>query len=150
MNERFEAYLAAIGVPQVLRDRIERDVLPFYESTCPEEIEDIFVTDFIADDEGRRFENLWLFSTSYFMEAKNFVSDDNFDLASIPTITHWRVTKHSYDLVTASAASRMTVDASSGGAGLSGLSMTFRAAQENCDYLRDTMRKYILPRVPAG
>jgi hypothetical protein len=117
-------------------------IAAFYEDMCPEEISDIFITDFIAGEEGRKFESAWFFSAGYMMEAKTFVSQDIFDLVPTTPIVRWEVTKSDYDFVTATEASRISLHFV--GPHING---TLRATRENCDFLRDLMLKYVVPNV---
>jgi hypothetical protein len=139
VNDDFNTYLDAIGLARILRERVET-ISNFYEPLCPEPLADIFITDYVAEEEGRRFENLWFFSEHYMMEAKFFASQDSFDFAPIPHVLHWVITKSEYDFERAGATSRMTVSFNS-----PELSGVLRATAENCDYLRDILIKYFNP-----
>jgi hypothetical protein len=137
--DQFETYFNDIAIPKVLRNRIAL-IAEFYEITCLEPIADIFVTDYIADEEGRRFENAWFFAEHYVMEAKQFASQDDFDSMCFQLVNRWQVSKNDYDFVKAVPSSRMTLHFS-----MDRCNADLRAAQENCDYLRDIMMKYVVP-----
>ncbi|MEA1992572.1 MAG: hypothetical protein U9N58_10345, partial [Thermodesulfobacteriota bacterium] len=65
MKKEFIDYLESIGIKGgVLLDRIE-SIYEFYSEMCPDDIVDIFVTDYIDSDGKREYENLWFFSDRY-------------------------------------------------------------------------------------
>jgi hypothetical protein len=126
------------------------EVYAFYDGLLKEgglsgeEIQDIFVTDYV-DAEGRRnYESLWLFTPSYVMEAKQFLSENNFDFTLLKDCVRlWRIKKRDYDFRKAEPESRMYLELSLA----QGAACVLKASQENCDYLRDIFLKYILPNV---
>ena len=82
MKKKFETYLKEIKVPSPVIERISH-IIEIYAKFSPEEVKDIFVSEFLKEDRERVFENFWLFSDKYAMEAKHFVSskEDEFDIA---------------------------------------------------------------------
>ena len=60
MKDKFEKYLADIGVPERMHGRIE-SIYEFYENICPEDIQDIFLSDKISDEKRVPFQNLLFF-----------------------------------------------------------------------------------------
>ena len=140
MKDEFVGYLKAIGLTDVLINRIGT-VYEFYQGVCPEELVDIFVTDLVKQDGSREYENLWLFSQGYAMEAKSFVTKDNFDMTPQRKIVHWTIEKQDYDFRNATEKSRLYLVADAA----ENLHYLFKASKENCDYLREIFRKYILP-----
>jgi hypothetical protein len=143
MKEEFTQYFDAIGLAKAFRARVE-EIHTFYEIAAVEPIEDVFITDYVVEEEGRRFENLWFFSPNYLMEAKQFASQDVFDLVPMrgPGVHRWEINKSDYDFQTATTKSRMTITFSGDG----WQSGELRGSQENCDYLRDILLKYVFPR----
>jgi hypothetical protein len=64
---------------------------------CPAEITGMFVTDYIKEDGAREYENLWLFPQTYCMEAKQFITKDDFDIAPIRSRIHyWNIRKQDF------------------------------------------------------
>lgn len=141
MKEQFTAYLKSIEMSDVLIRRVET-IHEFYQNLCPEEIDGIFVSDFIKDDGNREYESLWFFSKTYIMEAKSFISKDNFDMTPMhKNVTYWNIEKQDYDFAKATEKSRVN------------LQINFRhpihgllkASRENCDILKEVLLKRIVP-----
>lgn len=140
MKNEFEEYLKALGMTEALRARVE-EIVEFYATACPEEIEDIFVSEYIQEDGTRVYENFWCFSKQYAMEAKDFVNRDNFDSAPVgANVAHWEITKQDYDFKKAEEKSRMALDVQFAGSVVRGL---LKASKENCDQLRNVFLKYL-------
>ena len=143
MKEEFIKYLKSIGLTETLCKRIET-IYEFYRDLCPDEITGIFVTDYIIEDGSREYENLWFFSKKYAMEAKQFITKDDFDILPIKNrINYWTIQKWDYDFKKATEKSRLYLrfDQDTGKYG------EFKASKENCDYLRDIILKYVLPNL---
>ena len=143
MEEKFTEYLSSIGIPEALDEKIEK-IYEFYQKILPEEIKDIFVTDYIKKDETREYENIWFFSKKYWMEAKQFIIKDNFDITSIQKhVRYWSIEKKDYDFKEATDKSRLVLFF-----GLdTGVTGNLKASKRNCDYLRDIIIKYINPNL---
>jgi len=140
MKEEFKKYLESIGITEALSNRIET-IYEFYREICPDEITNIFVTDYIKEDGTRENENLWFFSQKYAMEAKLFIEKDDFDISPIRNrIYYWIVQKQNYDFKKAGEKSRLYLKFSLD----TGVSGELKASKENCDYLRNIIREYIV------
>jgi hypothetical protein len=143
MKEEFIKYLESIGIANALRERIDT-IYKFYQEIYPDEITDIFITDYIKEDGTREYENLWFFSEKHCMEAKRFITKDDFDIVPIKKrVNYWTIQKQNYDFKKATEKSRLylkfDLDA--------GINCDFKAAKENCDYLRKIILKYIVPNL---
>lgn len=93
MKREFITYLESIDVTKALRKKIET-IHEFYRERCPDEITGIFVTDYIKEDGAREHENLWFFSEKYCMEAKQFMTKDDFDITPMQKrIFYWTIQK---------------------------------------------------------
>jgi len=143
MKEEFSQYLRRIGITETFLGRIGT-IYEFYDEICPDEITGIFVTDYIAEEGLREYENLWFFSQDYCMEAKRFTAEDDFDITPIQNrIRYYRVRKQDYDFKEAGDESRLHLffgvppDVTG----------DLKASRENCDYLRDIILKYIAPNL---
>lgn len=149
MKNEFIKYLKSIGITEALHERIKM-IFGFYTSTneyaaiCRDEITDIFITDYIKEDGSREYANLWFFSPKYCMEAKLFITQDDFDIAPIRNrVVHWEIKKKDYDFKKATEKSRLYL-------GLSfdtGMKAEFKASKENCDYFRKIFLRYIVPNL---
>ncbi len=143
MKKEFEDYLKSIGITtEVLLRRVE-SIYQFYLGVCPEEIKDIFITDYIKDDGTREYESLWLFSDSYWIEAKQFIVKDNFDMIPIKRIERWEIKKEEYDFKKATEKSRLFLRVNINSLLLS----EFKASKENCDFLKEIFLKYVKPKI---
>ncbi len=144
MNDQFTGYLSALNVTRIVEDRV-REVYTFYQEICPEEITDVFITEYITEDGLREYENLWFFSKTCVMEAKNFLSMDQFDLVPFHAVVRWEVKGEHYDYKSATSKSRLHLSISFATLGVS-FNGIFRASQENCDYLMTLLReRFTLP-----
>lgn len=147
MKEEFVVYLKAIGLTEVIINRIE-EIYNFYETVLMkelrEEILDIFVTDYISKDGSRQYDNLWFFSKNYIMEAKSFISLDDLDICPLAKeIKYLEIKSESYDFIKSNEKSRFYLMY-----GLeTRLNGNLRAAKENCDYLKNIYIKYMLPNL---
>lgn len=143
MNQEFAEYLESISLTKTLRMRVE-EIYEFYKEICPDEITGIFVTDYIKEDGTREYENLWFFSAKYCMEAKLFLTKDDFDITPIhDRIIHWTSQKQDYDFKKATEKSRLSVEFVLD----TKIAGHPKASRENCDYLRDIVLKYVVPNL---
>jgi len=145
MRKEFVEYLNSIGVTKILQERIAT-IYEHFEQICPDEITDIFVTDYIKQDESREYEYLCFFSEKYFMDAKQFVAEDDFSINPIKKRLYaLNIKKKDYDFKKATEKSRLFlhwyVDIGVG------VEITLKASKENCDYLRDITLKYVVPNL---
>jgi len=109
---------------------------------CPEEIEEVFLSDYIKDDGTREYESVWFFSKGYCMEAHNFITENSIDIVPIRT-NRLQVDLKDYDFKKATEKSRLRVLIQLGEA----LQGEIKAAKENCDVLRDITIRYFKPRL---
>ena len=143
MREEFRKYLKSIGITAALREKIEASY-EFYKETCPDEITGIFITDYIKEDRTREYENLWFFSEKYSMEAKQFITKDDFDITPMQKRVHyWTIQRQDYDFKKATEKSRLYLSFKLD----TGIQGGLKAAKENCDYLRDIILKYVAPNL---
>ncbi len=145
MKPKFIDYLESIGIKAgLLLDRIE-SIHRFYVEMCPDDIEDIFVTEYIALNGKREYENLWFFSDRYIMDAKGFAAgNDDFVIAPIKgRVAHFRIKKRDYDFKAATDKSRLHLMFQPNTESIANL----KASKENCDALRDIILKYVKPNM---
>lgn len=143
MTDWLDEYLDNIGMTETLRARV-REAYDFFSTACPENITGAFVTDFVTDEGLREYESLWLFSDSYAMEAKRFVSEDHFDMAVLKSnVVRWVVKIQDYDFQHAGDKSRMHLEVNF----QQHVSGSLRASRENCDYLRALFLDRIVPNL---
>jgi len=143
MKEDFVKYLESIGITKAFRKRIET-IYGFYREICPDEITGIFITDYVKQDGEREYENLWFFSEKYVMEAKRFITEDDFDITTIhKRIDYLTIKKQDYDFKEATEKSRLHLLFTPGIT----TSAEFKASKENCDYFKGIFLKYIVPNL---
>lgn len=136
MNKNFMSYFDAIGLTETLRERIET-IFEFYRMLCPEDILRVFISDYINQDGTRVFASLWFFSKNYLMEAKEFATKDDFDLAvlSVP-MRYLRIMKSDYDFSEkATDKSRLHIEFTL----LYEVQGVMKASRENCKFLREVI-----------
>lgn len=141
MKAEWARYLESIGVKGLFLRRIE-EVLDFYQQVYPDQVQDIFVTEYFDKDGNRQYESVWLFSETFVMEAKQFLKEDDFDAVPLrKQVKYWTVKKTEYDFREASTKSRMVLQFSL----LSGVSGALKGSRENCDHLKEIFFKHIIP-----
>ncbi|MGB9978851.1 hypothetical protein [Methanobacterium sp.] len=138
MKENFYKYLLDIGITKTYGKKVE-EIYNFYKNVCLEPIEDVFITDYITEDQLREYESLWFFSKNYAMEAKRFIKEYDLDMSPISKVTRWEIKKKDYDFENATEKSRMSLHFSSD----IGITFNFKASKENCDYLKKIFNTYI-------
>lgn len=139
MNAEFIEYLNDLNITGILQNRIE-DIYKIFKEMCPDEIVDIFVTNYIKENGSKEYENIWFFSDKYAMEGKNFITKDDFDITPIKNRIHyWNIKLENYDYQSATQISRLFLKFIS----VSGINFELKASAENCDYLRDIIKKYV-------
>ena len=143
MKQSFLDYLKMVGVKEPLHKRIE-GILQFYKELCPEDITDIFVSEYLTQDGNREYSSVWFFSANYVMEAKYFIEKDDFDIMALNQITYLEIEKKDYDFKQAKAESRMTAAY----AAITNLvTGKLQSSQENCDVLKHILLEYLIPQV---
>jgi hypothetical protein len=145
MKAEFVAYLDSLEATDQVLTRVET-ILNFYKDLCPEDILDIFISEYIKKDGNREYQSLWLFSKRFMMEAKNFLIQDDFDIAPINNfVTYGDIQKNEYDFNTTSEGSRLffkfsITDVVNG---------ELKASKGNCNFLKAIILKYFMPNMRA-
>lgn len=146
MKDEFTNYLKAIGMTNILIERVE-SIFSFYQELCPDEITGIFVSNSVKKDGTNVFESLWFFTDSRFvMEAFKFAStdDDSFDILSTEKgVCYCKIDKRDFDFETATDESRLAVEVWYNE--IEDLMVTLTASGINCTYLKDIIFRYIKP-----
>ena len=143
MKEEFIKYLESIDVANAFWNKIEM-IYEFFEEIYPDEITDIFIEDYIKEDGLREYESLLFFSKKNCMEAKQFITKEDFDVTPIEKrIFYWSIKKQNYDFKKATEKSRLHLIFHLD----TGVTGEAKAAKNNCDYLREIILKYVVPNL---
>jgi hypothetical protein len=143
MKAKFRQYLQAVGMTKTLIARVAQ-IEQFYRRLCPDELNAVFVSEYVTQDGGRQYESLWFFSESCVMEAKQFLTADDFDIMAWKhRLVYFRLLKTDYDFEAATDKSRMNL--TYGDTAL--YRGELKASRENCDYLRDIYLSLMVPNL---
>ena len=111
---------------------------------CPEEIQSIYVSDWIQPEGQRAYEHLYLFTNTYIIESVNFTTDTNVNIEI--TVLKDRVkyvsVKYNDYFEKANTASRLSVRFDTDSA-----SFELKGAKENCNKLIEVYDKYVRPNI---
>jgi hypothetical protein len=142
-KQKAAAYLEAIEMPEAFSKKAEK-IYEFYRETIPEEIISIFVSDYLNEDGERQYENLWFFSETHCMEAKQFITKDDFDITPFKVkMKYIRIQKENYDFKKATEKSKLYMSFGS----TTGMVGDFKASKENCDYLKEIILQHFIPNL---
>jgi len=135
-------YLDAIGIKKLIQERIE-EIYEFYSRICPEDIEDIFINEYIKEDGTRVYDALRFYSKNFTMLATDFLHMDTFffaaNMAEKPLSI--MIEKKDYDFKKANVKSRMNVKIYWT---ITPVPSILKASKENCDYLKTLIEKRYL------
>jgi hypothetical protein len=146
MMDKYMDYLRMVGFDS---KPILKKIIPLYRACfkfCTEEIEDIFVSEYLNADQTNVFESLFLFSSSYIFEIKQPLQTDiHWETASIAcNILGVDVQATSYDFEDANKKSRLIIEIFFDG---DDWRNEFKATGDNCDVLWAIANKYIKPNI---
>lgn len=142
MEKNFSDYFELLNLTPIVIKRIE-NILQFYNSFCPEKIENILITDFINEDSSREFGSLWLFSKNFWMEANHFLLKDEFDITPLIRVTRISITKEEFDSEKPTTKSKVYVYISIE----DDIHGEIKATGYNCIKVFEIIEKYIKPRL---
>lgn len=111
---------------------------------CPDEIEDLFVSEYRKSDNERVYQSLFLFSKKYLLESKNILSAElKIDIMFyFGYIDYYQITSNEYNFTEASMDSTLAVEGV-----ISFGTFRLNASGKNCDKLWNIVNKYIKPNV---
>ena len=94
----YESYLEDIGfVSGPFVNRI-KPLLDIASKMCPTEITDIIITNYIKNDLTIEFQSLWFFSDKYCLEAKEFLTKVDLDIAFFfESVKYWNIKLENYN-----------------------------------------------------
>ena len=139
---KLDEYLDRIGITtDTLKSRV-KFAYSLASQIFPEEVEEIFVSDYIKADGSREYESVWFFSKGYCAEARNFITEYGIDIVPIKT-KRVEVNLQDYDFAKATEKSRFRLSILLG----EGLYAELKASKDNCNHLKDITIKYFRPRL---
>jgi hypothetical protein len=143
MNEHID-YLNSIDInTETLTNKIEK-TLRAAKRICPEEIQSIYISDWIQPEGQRAYGQLYLFTNTYIIESANFSTDTNVNIEM--TVLKGRVkyvlVKYSDYFEKANTASRLSIRFDTDSA-----AFELKGAKENCDKLIEVYDKYVKPNI---
>ena len=114
------------------------------ERSCPEEIQSIYVSDWIQAEGQRAYEHLYLFTNTYIIESANFSVDTNvnIEMTVLKDRVKYVIVKYNDYFEKASTASILSVFFGTD----SGV-FELKGAKENCDKLIEVYDKYVRPNI---
>lgn len=140
MKEEFKTYLEDIGMKETLRKRVEQ-IINQYHLLLDVDLTDIFVSEYINNEDERQYENLFLFDDTRAMEAKKFIHEDDFDVTYIKdSILYLNWKKSDFDLDNATSQSRININSLTN----KDVQIIAKASKNNCEKLVYIMKKYLV------
>jgi hypothetical protein len=148
MNEQFTQYLSGLGMKGPFLERAE--IARSFYADAGIQIDDIFVSDLVDNENKRSFASLWFFAKDTAMEAKNFTQAEDFDFCRYDEVTWWQYNRSNFRPGEATESSRLSIDANLIGSGqFSAVTGHLHATGVNCEKLHGIFQKYILKRLVA-
>ncbi len=146
MKEEFKVYLDSMGLTsKTVKANIEL-YIRYARKLCKEDITEIFVEDFYTDNGSREYGSLWLVSTGYVCEARDFRSTVEYDIDIAPIkdgVSYLRTYLKNYDLEGTSNESRVKIMC----VNKQSTSFEMKATSENCNKLMELIENYIKPNM---
>lgn len=145
MKPEYYNYLDTLGIsPGPVRDKVER-VFQICKQICPDEICDMFITEYMQNEGGRIFENLFWISPSYLLEAKLFLHQDSFDITPLRDLHYFEIQAQDYDFQRGTDKSRLTLHARFSDVIVAQL----RGSGTNCDQLNRILLTHFKPNIKS-
>jgi hypothetical protein len=148
--DKFDEYLKNV-VSEDKLESIKNEINAIIKS-CKEiklinvEVEDIFISNFIKDDneDKKQYDDLWLFSEDYWLEAREFETKSDYIIINPKSIqvSYINIKNKDYKgFKQARDSSKMSLYIYLN----NDLLLNLKAAGRNCDHLKEIFLKYFLP-----
>ena len=150
-NRNIEEYLSSLDIGVCIKDRIQ-EVMESFKFLCGAEVERIFLSDTLTPHtvglEDRNWESLWGFSGPYWMEARNFLHQDDIDVSPYwDDIMYLGVTSEKLVMPgPATPDARMSIEVETTKVRYSKITAT----GDNCNELIAIVRELLLPNLMMG
>jgi len=141
-----EQYLAAIGAEsEGYLERINT-ILRVATEICPEKIQGFFISELLQPEGERLFDNLFLISDSYIIEARSFLAKFDTDITYYRnSIININTTFEQYNFTRATAKSKLNIRCTLEKRPSDSIVML--ATGKNCDYLKRIVITYFKPNL---
>ncbi len=143
MKAEWRRYLTEIGMGRPLVGRVAR-VERAVAAVCDDKIRDLFVSDYLEENQTRRYEGLFFFTDKAAIQASRFVSEDTLDIDLIANcIVNLAISRTDFDFEETTEKSRLrVVYATAGHCG-----GELKASKENCAHLAKIVRQRLVPNL---
>lgn len=137
--EKLNEYLKEFNLLDTpLQERIN-EIINYMVKISPEEIKDVFISEYITSEGQKVYENLWGITESFVLEAKNFRAEIDIDLTKYTNkLNYMQLKTESYDFENVNQNSRMTLYLHI----THGFSASFKATGLNCRKLDYLIKSY--------
>lgn len=144
MSLNIDEYCKTVGLSNIQIPRVKQ-IYAEYSQIFNQEIRDIFVSEQTTPENLRLYISLWFFTDSCFLEAKNFLSTDNYDIAILKKgVKHVQFSKVNFVFgQSAQNNSSFVLDMQVTDL----IKAQFRASQNNCEKLLEIYKKHILTNI---
>lgn len=143
MEKNFSLYLNEIKVPKPLQEKIEEMINYFKKILSKEKLENIFLCNSLSENGTYDYTSLWLFFDDAVCEAKNFLKMIDYDYMSISQtqFKYWNIKSdidNQFESFNEKSKIMLHIDFTNG------LLWELSACGENCRFLYDLFKTYIL------
>lgn len=143
MIEKFESYLQQLQLTDIVKSRI-KEVLILNYNMINNEIIDIFIGEVKSVIGRKTFTSLWLFTSDYAIECKEFLSKNDFDIAPYKNrIQYCSIKAENFDFTTSDVNSFVEIKLHF----IESITGTLTATGENCQHAYELYKKLIIPNV---
>jgi len=148
MKAEFSDYFTSIGMPGPFIRRLEA-LFEQITFLCPEEIDFVFINDYIQEDGVREYDSALFFSKRYVLEAKQFSTESSVDIAIYgDNITYLQIEAEAYNYPSDEPTEKSRLNCIVRlGADSSDLGFELKASKENCRHLVVIIESVIQPNL---
>lgn len=145
LNDEAATYLDALKLADPIRERVA-EVVSGFEFLCQSDLDRLFLSDVIDETSGdRRYESLWGFAGDYWLEARNFLKQNDIDISPYSQSVYYLGLQHKEIIFPRQVdrTSRLFIEVQTAKVDYSTLSAT----GENCLELLRIVEELLLPNL---
>jgi hypothetical protein len=143
MKSEFNEYLKMLAVSNIVKKRSQA-AYELFSTAIGENIDQIFISDFINQDGLMQFDTLWFFSKNYLMQAKNFLQTDSYEIMPYKSlITNITIELQNFDFKDTNEKSRLNLRIKISPSG----EYYFKSSNLNCNQLKNIYFDYFLKNI---